>query len=232
MSRKFKCILFDLDGTLLSTGGAGIRALDRACFELFGLKNSMAGIQPAGKTDPAIIREIFTSKLERNCTPKEMSEVQERYLHFLDDECEKAADYNIIPGIPGLLTKLKALEILMGLGTGNLEAGARKKLKRSGLNPFFKFGGFGSDSEDRVEILLAGHRRACSESGTDIPAKDTYIVGDTVRDISAARYAGFPVVAVATGSSPAHVLKEHSPDHLLTDFENPEEFIQIVLNGK
>ncbi|OGR83260.1 MAG: hypothetical protein A2901_08350, partial [Elusimicrobia bacterium RIFCSPLOWO2_01_FULL_54_10] len=161
MTQTFKCVLFDLDGTLLSTGGAGIRALETAFFELHGVKNCLSEIDCAGKTDPAIIREIFTVKIGRDCSAAEMAETQERYLAHVEGECARAEDYFVVSGIPGLLERLKSLGVILGLGTGNLERGARKKLNRSGLNPYFPFGGFGSDSEERSEILRAGHKKAC-----------------------------------------------------------------------
>lgn len=231
MSKTFKCVLFDLDGTLLSTGGAGIRALNRAFFELHGLARAMENIDPSGKTDPAIIREIFTAKLGRDCDAPAMAAAQERYLSRLEDECAKAEDYFVMRGIPELLERLKALQTVVGLGTGNLERGARKKLHRSGLNSYFPFGGFGSDSEDRAEILRRGHKKACAASGVSIASENVFIVGDTARDIAAARQAGFPVIAAATGGSPVSVLRKHKPDFLLENFEDADEFVRIISEG-
>ncbi len=231
MNKRFKCILFDLDGTLLSTGGAGIRALDRAFFELHGLEKSLDRIDPAGKTDPAIIREIFRLKLGRPCAADEMEAVQQRYLQHLPVECRTADDYKIMEGIPKILEHIQSLDLAVGLGTGNIESGARKKLDRSGLNKYFPFGGFGSDSEDRPELLKIGHAKACVHSGRDIPKEDVFIIGDTHLDISAARKAGFKVIAVATGNFTVDFLKSHNPDHVLPNFENLEEFVGIILNG-
>ncbi|OGR89481.1 MAG: hypothetical protein A3A86_00150 [Elusimicrobia bacterium RIFCSPLOWO2_01_FULL_60_11] len=231
MPQRFKCVLFDLDGTLLSTGGAGIRALEKAFFELHGLARAMEGVEAAGKTDPAIIREIFTVKLGRDCGADSMSAAQERYLSHLESECARAEDYFVMRGIPEVLERLKALETVIGLGTGNLERGARKKLHRSGLNPYFSFGGFGSDSEDRAEILREGHRKAQDAGGRAIAAEDVLIVGDTARDIAAARVAGFSVVAAATGSSTSAVLRRHKPDFLLENFEDAGRFVRIILEG-
>lgn len=224
-----KCVLFDLDGTLVKTGGAGLFALNRAFDELYGVAGAMDGINPSGKTDPAIIREIFEQKFERECLPIEMQAVQDAYLSFLPDECAKSDGYEVIARIPELLETLKAESVLTGLGTGNLERGARIKLERAGLNPFLPFGGYGSDSEVRADLLRAGHRRAEEFLGAKIDPQDVFVVGDTELDILAARQAEFPVIAVATGFTAPEVLKEHSPDHYLDDFGDGSRFMDIVL---
>ncbi len=231
MTKRFKCILFDLDGTLVTTGGAGVRALERAFAEIFSLSNALDGIDCAGKTDPRIIREIFQQKLSRDCSGADMTRVQERYLHHLPGECEIADDYVVMKGIPEILEHLMTLDVVMGLGTGNIETGARKKLHRGGLNRYFPFGGFGSDSEDRAELLKVGHAKANAHSGKNIPKEDVYIVGDTPLDIHAGRRAGFKVISCATGSSSSDALKSHNPDFLLSNFENLEEFVSIILDG-
>lgn len=226
-----KCILFDLDGTLVTTGGAGLRALEKAVFSLYGIRDSMKEVNPAGKTDPAIIREIFMTCLQRDCTIEEMDAVQKKYLEFLVDECEAAEDYQVMDGIPVLLERLKEMRMVMGLGTGNLERGARIKLQRSKLNSFLPFGGFGSDAEDRAELLKIARRRAEQTVGTRFDSQNVFVVGDTERDILAARRAKFKVIAVATGNTPEELLKEHRPDYFLKDFGNDIEFLNIILNG-
>lgn len=229
---KVKCVLFDLDGTLVTTGGAGARALERAFAELYGVAHAMKNIDPSGKTDPVIIREIFQDCLQRDCSRAEMESVQRGYLDKLENECARAEDYRVMDGIPEILDALKREKAVIGLGTGNLEKGARIKLNRSGLNPHLPFGGYGSDSEIRAELLKVGKRRAEELHGAGIDSADTFVVGDTHRDILAARKAGFPVIAVATGGASARDLQEHQPDYCLNDFKDVGRFLDIILGGE
>lgn len=225
-----RCILFDLDGTLITTGGAGRRALEKAFQSLYGIVGAMQEVNPAGKTDPKIIREIFAKHFHRDCSDREMQTVQEEYLNFLRNECEQAEGYCVREGIPVLLEELHKRKMLVGLGTGNLEKGARIKLERSGLNPALRFGGFGSDSENRTEILQIAHQRAEKLAGHPVPRENVYIVGDTELDILAAREANYKVIAVSTGHSSAKVLLQHRPDFFLSDFKDTEHFLKIVYN--
>ncbi len=225
-----KCILFDLDGTLVSTGGAGARALEDAFFSIYKVRHAMEKVNPAGKTDPAIIREIFHLNFQRDCDSVEMQCVQQKYLEFLPEECRKADDYEVMPQIPELLVRLEKLNVAMGLGTGNLERGARIKLDRSGLNGYLPFGGFGSDSEVRADLLKAGHEKASRFAKKTIDPSDVWVVGDTERDILAARAAQFKVIAVATGNSSEAFLMSHRPDHCLVDFKETDRFIDIIFS--
>ncbi len=134
-------------------------------------------------------------------------------------------------GIPELVQRLRGMGVVLGLGTGNLERGARVKLERAGLNGYFAFGGYGSDSEDRVELLKAGRSRAEKHCGTPISASDVFVVGDTERDILAAKRAEFKVIAIATGNVPASVLQGYAPDFFFPDFRNTDAFLE-ALNGR
>ncbi len=225
-----KCILFDLDGTLVSTGGAGLRALEKAFVELYKLPRAMKNVNPAGKTDPAIIREIFKLNFDRDCDVSEMERVQRAYLERLPDECRTAEDYEVMHRIPDLLSRLEGLGVVMGLGTGNIEQGARIKLERSGLNGYLPFGGFGSDAEERSALLLEGKKKAEKFLNAPIAAEDVWIVGDTERDIWAARAAKFNVIAVATGHMDVPELNEHEPDHCLENFKDVDRFVDILFS--
>ncbi len=225
------CILFDLDGTLVSTGGAGNRALDAAFVKLYGIRHAMKDVDPAGKTDPAIIREIFRAQFGRDCSPDEMRTVQQTYLDQLPLECEKAHDYRVMDGIPGLLNSLTQRRAVMGLGTGNIEKGARIKLLRGKLNEYLPFGGFGSDSEDRPTLLTHALAKAEKHTGQKFSRGHVFVVGDTERDIHAAKKAGLKVIAVATGRASVDELEAHDPDYCINDFTDNERFLNIIYNG-
>jgi phosphoglycolate phosphatase-like HAD superfamily hydrolase len=215
---RIKLFLFDLDGTLVSTGGAGIRALDLTFEKMFGRKNMSAGCDPQGKTDPAIFREIIHLAFGRDMTAAELAQITHTYLRYLSIEVRYSKDYRILPGVEKFLDHLMTRgDILLGLGTGNLEAGARLKLQRSQLNPYFPFGGFGSDAEIRSQVLQRGHRRAEERCGRAIMADEVYVIGDTELDVKAATDAGYRSVAVARHGYDVEKLKAAQPDYFFND---------------
>jgi len=197
-----KVLLFDVDQTLINTGGAGLRALDRACEKLLGLRHAMDGITPHGKTDPAIAREILHVRLGSiSVADNEISRILESYVSFLKDEVQSSPSYRVLPGIVSLLETLQQrADVMLGLATGNIESGARIKLARGDLNRYFEFGGFGSDSEDRTELVRKAAAKASDKIGMSVPESNIFVIGDTPLDIHAGRRAGFRTVGVATGS--------------------------------
>ena len=197
-----KVLLFDVDQTLINTGGAGLRALDRACEKLLGLRHAMDGITPHGKTDPAIAREILHVRLGSiSVADNEISTILESYVSFLKDEVQSSPSYRVLPGIVSLLETLQQrADVMLGLATGNIESGARIKLARGDLNRYFEFGGFGSDSEDRTELVRKAAAKASDKIGMSVPESNIFVIGDTPLDIHAGRRAGFRTVGVATGS--------------------------------
>ena len=225
-----KLLLFDVDQTLISTGGAGIRALNRAFQKLYAVENAMDGILPHGKTDPGIIREILHSHPVPSFTdgsdgfPTSMAAILDSYLAFLDNEIGSTTSYKILPGIEGILHSLSGRsDVAIGLATGNVEAGARIKLERGNLNRYFPFGGFGSDSENRTELVRQGAERAVAYMGQRPAADNVFVIGDTPRDIIAGREAGFLTVGVATGKYSMAELKESGATVVISDFEQERD---------
>ena len=221
-----KLLLFDIDQTLVNTGGAGLRALDRACHKIFNIDHAMEGISPHGKTDPAIVREILRVRLE-NPSPsrREIDTVLESYLSFLKDEVRLSTAYRVLPGIISLLDHLVAHDdALLGLATGNIEMGGRVKLERGGLNRFFDFGGFGSDSENRTELVRKGAVRAADKSGRSFQPQDIFVIGDTPLDIAAGKNAGFKTVGVATGSYSIEKLLAAGATFAVVDLEKDRDY--------
>lgn len=225
-----KLLLFDLDGTLVSTGEAGIRALDHAFKVLYNISHATHEVELAGKTDNLIFQDIFEQYLDQKPTMQEIKAIGQSYLTQLAIEVPQSQNYRILAGIKSFLEKTDQNEELqLGLGTGNLEQGARIKLERAELNPFFPFGGFGSDARERDEMLKIGLSRAEAHLGRKIQARDTYIIGDTVRDVAAAQKAGYVSVAVASGHASIETLETSRPDILIESFETPEALWDVLI---
>ena len=223
-------LLFDLDGTLLLTGGAGVRALDRAFLDLFGLEDAGRGVAFRGRTDLSIIRDIVEGKLHRALEAEDVERLCDRYLRHLEEEVRHSPTYRVLPGVDRLLPLLAArADCLLGLGTGNVEGGARIKLARGDLNRFFTFGGFGSDAEDRVEVLRQAVARGEARRGPggDGPAR-VVVIGDTHLDVQSGGALGARTVAVATGGESATSLRQAGPDLLLPDLSDAEAFLRFL----
>jgi phosphoglycolate phosphatase-like HAD superfamily hydrolase len=216
-----RLLLWDIDLTLIRTGGAGIRGLNRAFGEVFGWPNAMEQVAPQGKTDPAIIREVCV-KHGLSVESEIVSTVRAilgRYVCYLKEEVESTASYQILPGVVDILGLLDGrLDVALGLATGNIEEGARIKLERGCLNRYFPFGGFGGISEHRVDVVREAVRRAEQWTGRAFSPKDTFVIGDTPNDVAAGREAGLRTVAVATGSFSYEELAAWAPDLLIADF--------------
>jgi phosphoglycolate phosphatase-like HAD superfamily hydrolase len=222
-----KLLLFDIDGTLLLTNGAGTRAANRAFENIYGISEAMTKIDAAGKTDPIILKEIFKNELNRDYSHEEALELYKLYIPFLKEETG-ASETTVMPGIPKLLKNLSRRgDMVLGVATGNIEQGAWIKLKSAGLDHHFKFGGFGSDSHIREHLIIKAQERALDhvDNGTDI--QKTFVIGDTPYDINHGRAAGAVTVGVATGSYSRAELEEHSPDHLFDDLNNLEIVLEI-----
>ena len=216
MTRKL--LLFDLDWTLIYTGGAGVRALDVAFEKLFRIPKAMKTVSPDGKTDPAICREMIRVHLKREPGEGEIATLCRGYLDRLAIEIPSSPGYRILPGIPALLEALALREdILMGLGTGNLEEGARIKLARADLMKYFRFGGYGSDAEERPEVLKTGARRGEAILGKTMSPRDVIVIGDNIRDVQAGQAIGATTVGVASGPMSFEQLAATHPDHLFRD---------------
>lgn len=222
-----KLLLFDIDGTILLTNGAGSRAANRAFEKIYGLKDAMGGINAAGKTDPLILSEMFMKSLSRKYTQEEAQVLYPEYVKYLEEEIVKS-QIDIMPGIPALLEKLsERKDIILGIATGNIEHGAWIKLRQTGLHIHFGFGGFGSDSESREGLIRKAVERAKSHLNRKENFDKVFVIGDTPYDIIHGRAAGAVTVAVATGSYSATELSDHSPDYLFDHLEDYESVIKI-----
>jgi len=225
-------VLFDIDGTLISTGGAGMRAFNRALLDIFDIDAEYSGFRPDGKTDPLIAKELLAhfGLEDRWCDPIQEA-LFSSYLHYLEDEMRQAKDCGLIRVLPGVLDLLKRLAVqpdfCIGLVTGNIEKGARIKLEKAGLNSYFRFGGYGSDSEDRTALIrIAIERGAQIISPTCL--QEVFVVGDTPLDIIHGHAAGAKVIAIASGRYKLDDLGLHNPDLLLPDMRPIESIIGFM----
>ncbi|MFQ5895914.1 MAG: HAD family hydrolase [Nitrospinota bacterium] len=231
MTSEGECrlILFDVDGTLIQSGGAGHRSLERAFLALFGVVGGMEDVSPQGRTDVSIVREMFQRRLARGPTVEELDAFFRLYLEVLEEEVPRSPGYRVMPGVVPLLERLSGRpDVILGLGTGNIERGARLKLARADLNRFFSFGGFGDEGVDRPEIIRRGIRRGWALLDGAPRRARPYVVGDTGRDVGAGRAAGAVTVGVATGAESAEELARSRPDHLLADLADWESFSRAI----
>jgi phosphoglycolate phosphatase-like HAD superfamily hydrolase len=196
-------VLFDIDGTLVTCGGAGRRAMERA-FDEHTLARQTSDFSFGGMTDRAIVREALI-RGERVVDDAVLEATLERYLTHLADELPRAAGYRVLDGVHETLDALegevkRGRRIAIGLGTGNLVRGAELKLRVAKLWERFAFGGFGSDHEDRQRLLDQGRSRGAAKLGVASEDVVTVVIGDTPRDVSAAQAIGARCIAIASGS--------------------------------
>ena len=208
-----KLVLFDLDGTLVNTGAAGCRAIREALKELYGKEPQFDNMLISGRTDLDNFTLLY-GLLHKGKKPSaaEMKKMQAKYLEQIPVQVHasvRAKKYETIGGVEKFLTLLsKNPDIILGLGTGNLEQGARAKLEPAKLNKFFTVGGFGSDGHTREEMLKAAVKRAEKKYKTKIDNDHVFVIGDTHRDICAAKNCGFHSAVVLTGfGEPQKILR-------------------------
>jgi phosphoglycolate phosphatase len=212
-----RAVLFDIDGTLLHTGGAGAVAWQRAFRELHGVDANIAEHTHAGMTDPEIAEIVFREVIGRDGSAEERAEAIAAYLGQLEAAVNESSGYEVMPGIEEILPRLAAEGVLLGIVTGNIEPAARIKLARGDLNRYFAFGGYGSDARDRTELTKKAVERGGEVAGAPLDPAATIAVGDTPRDVIAGHGAGIKVVGVATGSYSVEELRDAEADWAIED---------------
>ena len=213
-------ILFDIDGTLISTGGAGAASWRLAFDELYGIPADIGKFSDAGMTDPEVGRRTFVAVIGHEPTRKEFSRLLERRLHYLYGTVAQSKTYLVFPGVEKLLPRLIEQGYLLGLVTGNVEAAAHIKLHRARLNRFFSFGGYGSDSDDRTELTRRALERASLVYGVAIEPAQSVAIGDTPLDVTAAHRAGIECVGVASGHFSVEQLRQAGADYAIGSLED------------
>lgn len=212
-----KLLLFDIDGTLLDTGGAGRAAIGSALAEVYGETGPIDGFSFHGKTDPAIVRALLraTGRADAEIDAG-LADLWAIYLGYLDHELAKrAGEMAVCAGVADVLAEAStAGDLALGLVTGNVEGGAWRKLRACGLAESFTLGAFGSDSEHREHLPPIAMRRAHESLGVAFEREAVMVIGDTPEDVRCAVSSGVAAVAVASGRYSAAELAEHAPDHL------------------
>jgi phosphoglycolate phosphatase len=210
--RRTEAILFDIDGTLISTGGASDRAWKRAFKELHDVDVDVPAVTGKGVPDPEVGRVVFKAALGREPTDEEAEALMRRRLDHLPEEVGSSPGFVVQEGVVELLNKLIDDGVMLGLATGNVEEAAHIKLSRANLNRFFSFGGYGSDSPDRTELTKKALERGELVSGRTLDREHCVSCGDTPRDVEAGHGAGIRVVGVATGEYTVEELLDAGAD--------------------
>jgi phosphoglycolate phosphatase len=227
-----RLVMFDIDGTLILTGHAGMRAFFRALKQVFELALDADAIHPDGKTDPLIAREALAHfGMEERWQSPAKEALFAAYIDALEQEMEQArisGALRVLPGVTELLTLLASRpEFALGLVTGNLEAGARIKLAKAGLDHYFHFGGYGSDDENRTILTRAAIARGKGHVAPAV-AEKAIVIGDTPLDILHGQAAGASVIAVASAKYTLSDLAACNPDLLVPDLTDVEPILSFL----
>jgi phosphoglycolate phosphatase len=227
-----RLVLFDIDGTLIHSGGAGMTAFCRGLRQVFNIPADREIISPDGKTDPLIAREFLAHfGHESLWTADSSATLFSCYLTCLEEEMERARASHLVRVLPGVRQILQQLAahpaFALGLVTGNLEQGARIKLAAADLDRYFRFGGYGSDSENRTEVVrMAIARGACHVAPK--PVEASFVIGDTPLDVVHGRAAGATAIAVATARYTIKDLRACAPDLLVPDLTDTQTIIEFL----
>lgn len=223
-----KLILWDIDGTIIVSHGAGFRAMARALTERFGKTVDMRTIDWAGRTDSWIAGEVLRVTGLPD-TPENIHDFLEAYLETLPKELSTGRPGQVLPGILELLETLRARpDVVQGLLTGNLLRGAEVKLVHHKVWHYFEFGAYADDSPLRNDLGPYALRRAKERHAIDFAPQCTFIIGDTPHDIECGKVIGARTIAVATGKYSVAELASHRPTAVFQDFADPATFLRMI----
>lgn len=223
-------VLFDIDGTLVLTGGAGVRAMNRACEDLVRSENAMAGVTFAGRTDWSILDDILRNH-GHTLDEIRLDELRARYVAHLAEEIilPGRGAKDVMPGIRALLDALAVRPAVhVGLLTGNFLEGARIKLEYFDLWKYFPCGAFGGDAHSRNDLVPIARQRARERGIPDVNTANILVVGDTPNDVECALVAGATPIAVATGGYSVDQLREHGATITFEDLSNTQAFLDLL----
>lgn len=217
-----RLVLFDIDGTLIRTGGAGVKAFARTAAEVFGRPGGTEGLSFAGRTDLSLVREFLEAhgfEVSRENRERFLG----AYLGFLGEYLDEHAG-ETCPGVGELLAGLRGQPEppAIGLLTGNVRPGAERKLRAHGLWEEFEFGAYGDEHEDRNHLAGLAWQRGRERLGSDLVGREIVVVGDTPRDVACARAIGARCLAVATGQHQVEELAATGPEWVCQDLQGFE----------
>jgi phosphoglycolate phosphatase len=222
-----RLLLFDIDGTLIHSGGAGLHALKSAFKERFGIDDNLHDIEFAGMTDSGIVVSIL-NKHKIPATNENVSAFLDSYVHFLSHELPRRKG-KLLPGVLELLHQLKSRShLVLALLTGNVSRGAQLKLEHYGVWHFFEFGAFADDHQDRNRLGPFARARAREKHGREFAASEIDVIGDTPRDIACGKALGARTIAVATGTWSRDELAGYKPDFLIDDLSDVQTVIDTL----
>ncbi len=226
-----KLLLFDIDLTLIRTGGAGRKAMNKAFVDIFNVADGMDGVDFAGRTDRAIFKDAL-GKAQTRWTLDLERRFKKQYFELLTLELSaKNSRKCILPGIREILTTVMAdSQFVVALLTGNWREGAKIKLEHFGLYDFFQFGAFADDSEFRNDLPAVAVRRLKEITGHSVVPQRVFVIGDTPLDVACAQSFGAKSIAVATGFFPLKELRDSQPDYLFMNFQDTERILQVLQN--
>ena len=223
---KLKLLLFDIDGTLLMSGGAGRQAMNRAFMHCYGFENGFQDISMMGRTDPLILKEA----LLKHGLPfqEDIRSFQSVYYRFLEEELSKpASDKTLCPGIIDLLIKLhRDKTMTLGLLTGNWRRGAYLKLRHFQIQNYFYIGAYADDAEERSRLIPVALQRFRETAGISIDPSDVFVIGDTPLDIIAAKPHHVRTVGVATGFHDLESIRREHPDKLFKNLRDTDRVVR------
>jgi phosphoglycolate phosphatase-like HAD superfamily hydrolase len=216
VARHFRILLFDIDGTLVTTGGAGAIAWRRAFEELHRIPADIGAYTDAGMTDAEVGARTFEAVLHREPSPHELALLIQRRLEHLPEAVAKSKGYTVLPGVPERLRQLSHDGHLLGIITGNGDGAAHIKLARGDLNRWFAFGAYGGIGVDRAEMVREGCQRGRAMLGSDVASSEIFVIGDTPLDVDAAHALGCMAIGVATGHYDRAALRNAGADYVIS----------------
>ncbi|GAB2461328.1 HAD family hydrolase [Streptomyces incanus] len=214
-------VLFDIDETLVHTGGSGARSWAWAFEQLHSVAADIGQHTSAGETDPEVGGKTFRGVLGRDARADEMNRLFAAYLLHLADDVWRSDGYRVLDGVEDVLRRIADAGVILGLTSGAMEGAARTKLEPGKLGRYFLFGAYGSDSPDRGEVTRMAVAKAARLHGQDLGRDEVYVVGDTPRDIEAAHAANATAIGVASGHYSVKELRAANADHVLHSLTGP-----------